>query len=539
MGQSASVARSIHQHHQHHHHHTQATAFWKPNKADPTPPDPPNSTSSRDVVFSPPDLTRDFTDGIPDECLALIFHSLGSGDRKRCSLVCRRWLSVESNSRHRLSLDARAALLDAVPGLFSRFDSVAKLSLKCERRSDSIGDEALALISQKCPLLTRLKLRACRQISDVGMSVLANNCKNLKKLSCGSSTFGAKGISVVVSSCPLLEELSIKRLRGLTDESDLIVPPKSSSLKSICLKEIFNGQFFGPLIAESPKLKTLKLFRCSGDWDRLLEDITWKVPGLVEVHLEKIQVSDRGLCAFTSCLELEIFHLVKTPDCTDAGISSVARKCKLLRKIHIDGWKSNRIGDEGLCTVARNCRNVQELVLIGVNPTLLSVGLIAENCKNLERLALCGSDTIGDAEISCIASKCVSLKKLCIKSCQISNQGMEALGTGCPNLVKVKVKKCRRVTIEVADWLRSSREGLAVNLDVESPALVEQVDASTSESGLQENVDDQFPVMVEENNPSDIPSRTNSMSVLSKARLRFKSGRNFLAKTLRKLSYYN
>lgn len=35
---------------------------------------------------------RDYTDGIPDECLAYIFQFLGSGDRKRCSIVCKRWL---------------------------------------------------------------------------------------------------------------------------------------------------------------------------------------------------------------------------------------------------------------------------------------------------------------------------------------------------------------------------------------------------------------------------------------------------------------
>lgn len=107
---------------------------------------------------------------------------------------------------------------------------------------------------------------------------------------------------------------------------------------------------------------------------------------------------------------------------------------------------------------------------------------------------------------------------------------MGALGNGCSNLVKLKVKKCHVVTIEVVDWLRSSREGLALNLDVESPALVEQVDANTSESGMQEKVEEQFLVMIEQNNLSDISSRSNSMSFLLKARLLLKSGRNILAK---------
>ncbi|XP_010911094.1 F-box protein At1g47056 [Elaeis guineensis] len=476
--------------------------------------------------------SRDHTADLPDECLALIFQSLGSGDRKRCSLVCRRWLVVEGQGRHRLVLDARSALLEAVPSLFSRFDAVTKLALRCDRRSDSIGDEALALISLGCPNLTRLKLRACRALTESGMAALAKHCPNLRKLSCGSCTFGAKGVEAVLRGCSLLEELSIKRLRGLSDASAAPVGPgaASSSLRSICLKELYNGQCFAPLIAGSPNLKTLKLFRCSGDWDRLLEAIVEGVPGIVEIHLEKLQVSDSGLAAISSCADLEVLHLVKTPECTDAGLATLADKCRLLRKIHIDGWKTNRIGDEGLMAVAKRCLNLQELVLIGVNPTALSLGLIASNCRNLERLALCGSETFGDAEMSCIAAKCLALKKLCIKGCPVSDQGMEALAGGCPKLVKVKVKKCRGVTPEFADWLRANRGTLAVNLD--AGGLMEQPDAALSESGILDNG-----ALVEQMGSVDLPSSSNGRSLPWKTRLAFLAGRNFFASTFRRWSH--
>ncbi|KAL6225562.1 hypothetical protein ACLB2K_004411 [Fragaria x ananassa] len=161
------------------------------------------------------DLATDYISDLPDECLACIFHSLGSGDRKRCSLVCRRWLTVEGESRHRLSLNAQADLQPSISSLFSRFDAVTKLALKCDHRSTSIGDEALALISLRCRNLTRLKLRVCRELTDAGMLAFAKNCKGLKKLSCGSCTFGAKGMNAVLDNCSALEELSVKRLRGI------------------------------------------------------------------------------------------------------------------------------------------------------------------------------------------------------------------------------------------------------------------------------------------------------------------------------------
>ncbi|OVA19372.1 F-box domain [Macleaya cordata] len=482
---------------------------------------------------------NDYISDLPDECLAYIFQSLGSGDRKRCSLVCRRWFLIEGQSRHRLSLDARSDLLPAIPSLFSRFDSVTKLALKCERRSVSIGDDALILISFRCRNLTRLKLRACRELTDSGMIAFAKNCKSLKKLSCGSCNFGAKGMNAVLDHCSALEELSVKRLRGINDgaAAEPIGPGiAASSLKTICLKELYNGQCFGPLIVGSKNLKTLKLFRCSGDWDKLLEGIAERVNGLVEVHLERLQVSDCGLAAISNSLNLEILHLVKTPECTNAALVSVAARCKLLRKLHIDGWKTNRIGDEGLIAIAKSCSKLQELVLIGINPTSLSLGLLGANCLNLERLALCGSETIGDAEISCIATKCVALKKLCIKGCPVSDHGMEALAGGCPNLVKVKIKKCRGVTCEGADWLRGSRGLLDINLDI---APIENLDASTSDGGAQENVE--FPPLFSQNTAAgaEIPSNSNSRSALNKARLGLFAGRNFVACTFGRWSNSN
>lgn len=421
---------------------------------------------------------HDYTSDLPDECLALIFQSLSAGDRKRSSLVCRRWLSIEGQSRYRLTLKAQSQLADVVPRLLSRFDAVTKLGLKCDRRSVSISDDTLALISLRCPNLTRLKLRACRELTDDGMAAFAEKCKKLHKFSCGSCSFGAKGMNALLENCEFLEELSVKRLRGITDGTGAqpIQPGKAAAaLKMICLKDLYNGPCFGPLITAAKNLKILKLFRCSGDWDKLLEVVADRVEGLVEVHLERIQVSDLGLSAISNSANLEILQLVKTAECTNAGLMNVAEKCKLLRKLRIDGWKTNRISDYGLIAIATNCTNLQELVLIGVNLTHLSLDKLATNCRNLERLALCGSETIGDAEISCIAAKCVALKKLCIKSCPVSDHGMEALAGGCPNLVKVKVRKCRGVTSEGADWLRASRGSLAVNLDRIEPELQDAI----------------------------------------------------------------
>lgn len=482
----------------------------------------------------------DHTFNLPDECLACIFQTLGSADRKRCSLVCRRWLTIEGQSRHRISLNAQLDLVHDVPRIFTRFDSITKLALKCDRRSASIGDEALILISVRCRNLTRLKIRACRAITDNGVEAFSKNCRNLKKLSCGSCTFGARGMNAIVDNCKELEELSVKRLRGITDRNTtepIGQGSTGSSLKVICLKELYNGQCFEPLIVGSKFLRTLKLFRCAGDWDPLLQSVASSTNEISEVHLERLQVSDIGLSAIANCPNMEILHLVKTPECTNLGLMKVAGSCKLLRKLHIDGWKANRIDDEGLIAVAKNCPRLQELVLIGVNPTQLSLEMLASNCEKLERLALCGSETVGDPELSCIAAKCNSLKKLCIKNCPVSDHGMEALASGCPNLLKVKVKKCRAITTEGVDWLRARRESLSVNLDV---VETEHPDASASDGAQENGGGDIVPV----NAPLPLPnhassSRTTGRSISFKTRFSLLSRRNLVACTLRRWSSTN
>ncbi|KAJ1414495.1 Leucine-rich repeat, cysteine-containing subtype [Sesbania bispinosa] len=435
----------------------------------------------------------DFTLHLPDDCLAGIFYFLSSVDRKRCSLVCRRWFRVDGQSRHRLSLNAHPEILDFVPSLFTRFESVTKLTLRCDRRSSSINDDALILISLRCQNLSRLKLRGCRDITEVGMASVGDNCKALKKLSCASCMFGTKGIVAVIDRCVVLEELSVKRLRGVYDNIE-VIGDAASSLKSICLKELFDGQSFLPLIIGSKNLRTLKLIGCLGNWDEALEMIGCLNNGLIEIHLEKIQVSDVGLRGVSNCLGLDILHVVKTSECSN-----------------------------------------MELVLIGIYPTSLSLEAIASNCKSLERLALCGIGTLGDAEIECIAAKCVALKKLCIKGCPVSNAGIGALASGCPNLVKVKVKKCRKITGKGVEWLREQRGSLAFNYDDNG---VEGLDVSGSDGvGGAQDSRMQFPIpsTVDQINVADDTSSSNNNGLTTfTTRFGFLAGRNLVPRVFKR-----
>ena len=62
---------------------------------------PMQAEEAEELDRSSIDGLLDFISDLPDDCLACIFQSLSSGDRKQCSLVCR----IEGQSRHWLSLN--------------------------------------------------------------------------------------------------------------------------------------------------------------------------------------------------------------------------------------------------------------------------------------------------------------------------------------------------------------------------------------------------------------------------------------------------
>ncbi|KAI5069262.1 hypothetical protein GOP47_0015563 [Adiantum capillus-veneris] len=379
---------------------------------------------------------KDYTAWLPDECLAFMFQKLGTLDRNQCSLVCKRWHVVEAQGRQRLALVAHADVVPYLPSIFTRFDHITKLALRGDRKVLGISDKGLFLIGHHCTHLVKLKMKGCKEITDDGIDLFARaSGATLRKLACGSCNFGARGVNSIVKHCSALEDLTLKRLRGLG----------------------------------SKNLHTLMICRNPGNWDKLLDIITEHVHGLVELHMERLQISDRGLQAVSRCSRLEVLFVVRTPDCTNYGLSAIAEGCKQLKKLHIDGWKLSQTGDEGLSALATKCRELQELVLIGINATAASLDLMASNCLSLERLAICNSESVGDLELSCIAAKCRALRKLCIKGCSISDQGMRGLAHGCPRLIKVKVKKCRGITWQSAVWLQVHRPPLVLSLDCEAP----------------------------------------------------------------------
>ncbi|KAJ0986758.1 hypothetical protein J5N97_005114 [Dioscorea zingiberensis] len=395
---------------------------------------------------------------LPDECLALIFQPLNTKERNTCSIVCRRWFTVERQTRHTLSLNAVAGLRDSAPAILSRFDSVTKLTLHFNRSChfDGIGDDGIAVIALHCPILAELELRHCYLVTDAGLRAIPRHCTKLRRVSLHSCTFGAHGINSIIQGCTLLEELSISKFSRFSDAIN-----GSKSLRTVSLRYIHGGRALLPLISQSPALQSLRIINCSGSWDKHLEEASVRANGLIDVLLEAIDVSDRALRALSAQVSLETLWLADTHRCTDEGVTAVVERCKKLKEIGIR--KLRKVGEKSLVAIARRCVNLKLLALARVSLTGRSLILVAENCYSLESLLINGGKRIGDAEMVCVISKCSGLRWLFIRGCPISDVLVEAIAQGCPRLEKLEIRKCPGVTLMKVEELRERRRGIAID----------------------------------------------------------------------------
>ncbi|CAI5964380.1 unnamed protein product [Closterium sp. NIES-64] len=264
---------------------------------------------------------------------------------------------------------------------------------------------------------------------------------------------------------PAPSPLSLRSMKPPADRALEPLTPSNLKLRRLCLKDQSNSTIWTPLLEACGNLETLILARNGGYWDRVLESSLGqkRLPELSQVYLEKLQLTDRGLQAVARCPKLEALVVVRTPDCTDAGMAAIAAGCTGLRRLHIEGWAPGHIGDTGLGAIARCCRDLQELVLVAHSCTAASLKPLATNCRGLERLTLCSSSAMGDLEMACLAYGCPSLRRLCVKGCsRVTDLGIIALANGCPSLQRLKVRRCSNVTPSSLDFLQKQRPALSI-----------------------------------------------------------------------------
>ncbi|KAK1392072.1 hypothetical protein POM88_011128 [Heracleum sosnowskyi] len=419
----------------------------------------PRRSTLAAVLLEPPPDGKDLISELPDECSAIILQRVRHRDLKSCTLVCRKWLFLQGSNHRHLSLCSKSISITSIPFLFSRFDSVTKLVIRCTRRSDkakkSLSNEELELISIKCTNLTTFKLfdSTDQDVTDVGMAALGTHATRLKKFSCRDCYLGVESINALLSSSSSLEVISIRRYVG----SDIMLAypgAAASSLKSISLDRCFHYGYcydhpippwFAPLLIGSKNLTSLKIKNCLNDLGDVINMVANRDNSLVEVYLDKVDVSEIGFSsALSNFSKLEILHVTaKYPvhSLDDEALSLISTKCCNLTTLKLR--KCYLVTHNGMADLGRHATRLKKFSCRKCK--FGGKGLNALLCGSSSLQEISVKDLHGDwVELIYPGAAASSLKSICLKDLynHQSPHCFAPLITGSKNLTSLRLLRC-------------------------------------------------------------------------------------------------
>lgn len=379
-------------------------------------------------------------------------------------------------------------------------ESIENLDLS---RSNAVRNSTLEIITKLSPRLKTISLQSCLNISSDGVIILARFCGNslssINLSGCISLTDKAieeiskfcnslvhidltgcihitpKAISKL-SSCPLLESLSLKNCKQITDP---VIESLGNQLQQLDLTDCDQITDLGivSIISKSgPNVKSLKI---SGRkiTDLCLNQVAGSCHHLEHLELHDCEyVSDESVKNITqSCTQLSSLKLPNcknlTPaaflnnnsthqsslqnlicldlsDCTnvtDIALDYILKSCPSLQIINLSSCEE--ITDAGLIRLVNSCIHLIDLNLTRCKKlTDLSICTIAQKLPKIQNLKLCNCIQITDQSIIELTKYCRFINELDISFCDfISGDSIKQIPVGFPNLKVLKMEELSKV----------------------------------------------------------------------------------------------
>ncbi|XP_062183086.1 F-box/LRR-repeat protein 3-like [Phragmites australis] len=329
----------------------------------------------------------------------------------------------------------------------------------------AVTDMGLAKVAVGCPGLERLSVKWCREISDIGVELLAKKCRELRSVDISYLKVSNESLRSL-STLEKLEDLAMVSCLFIDDDG-LQMLSAGNSLQSIdvsrCdhvtsqgLASLIDGQSFLQKIHAGHSLHEIET--C------FLSKLLTIKETLTVLRLDGLDIFASSLLALgDSCKSLVEIGLSKCHGITDDGIASLVAHCNYLRTI--DLTCCHLLTDDALAAIAENCRMVECLRLESC-PFVSEKGLerIATLCSHLKEIDLTDC-RINDAALQHLA-RCSELLVLKLGLCSsISDKGLAYISSNCGKLVELDLYRCSAVTDDgLADLSRGCKKIRMLNL---------------------------------------------------------------------------
>lgn len=308
-----------------------------------------------------------------------------------------------------------------------------------------IDDDSLAALKQGCKSLETLDMSSCQKVSHVGLSSLTSATASLRQLilSYGSRVDlaladslqklsmlqsikldGCKvtcsGLKAIGNWCVSLSELSLSKCLGVTDEGLSSLVTKHKDLRKLditCCRKITHASV-AHITNSCSSLVSLKMESCALILAEAFVLIGQRCQFLEELDVTDNEIDDEGLKAISRCSQLKSLKLGICLNISDEGLVHIGIGCSKLKEL--DLYRSDGIGDS-------------------------SISAIATGCPGLEMINIAYCKSITDRSLMSL-SNCSKLNTLESRGCPlITSDGLEAVSTGCKQLSKLDIKKCRNI----------------------------------------------------------------------------------------------
>ena len=286
--------------------------------------------------------------------------------------------------------------------IFSSCIHLREINLMGVRISHHVNDDVLISISQHCPQLSILHIYLSDDVTDVGISALAEGCccgmftdlelesfdeenclftdsslvklfqrqKLIKRLSIHIPTMTDISMISIAENCKQLEYLHLDFMLHVTDISMMQIGQQCKYLKKINFVYI-------------PGITDVSMVAISQHCHQLEELILYECPSILDISM--LQIGQQ-------CKSLKEIMFTRMEGVTDVSMVAISQHCHQLEKLIFYDCPS--ISDISMQAVAENCRNLIYLELIHM-PGLVNPSYIADIARNNIRLKYNG---IGVAE---------------------------------------------------------------------------------------------------------------------------------------------
>ena len=217
-------------------------------------------------------------------------------------------------------------------------DYQSRRLLELDHRFPAV-DEALARVTLRCTQLRELDVR--QGMSNVSLTIVASNCRNLQKLTCGSADGGGLisdvGLAALAQGCKQLEHLQIIGGSYSQPQPEFTQEGVMAVARSCCLLKTL--ELMTSSVVEDPALVALgqhcpllRKLSCPG-WDR---------------------ITDAAVAALVrGCPQLEVVELRGAERITDASASALAQGCPSLKTLNL---LQTGVTAAGVLTLAKHAK---------------------------------------------------------------------------------------------------------------------------------------------------------------------------------------